>query len=703
LELTKHKKLIIILFSSVIIIVIAAIFFSSTTDENDVTEMDRFIQDGDLVLLNTDPDVKYVGTDACRDCHEEIYDAYIESQTGRSMSRMEPDNVIEKFPQKEAVYDSSKNYYYEMFRKDGRFFQREYRLNNENQIVHEKVEEAKYIIGSGKNLRMYFFEDNGMYYQLPLTWYVHEQRWDMSPGYSEFSNVRFSRFVSTMCFSCHNGHMDISSTANNRYVGEIHLGIGCESCHGPGELHLKEEYKEDYNSSVKNGVTIVNPSLLSPQRRIDVCQQCHLEGEAWALKNDNTWFDFRPGMLLNSHRSVYSPRNANKEAFRVANSAYRLSLSRCFTGSHSNMTCDLCHDPHQMNIKMSDEFNRQICLQCHPPQSLPGPQSKFTHTGSNDCIPCHMKRTGTENTLHGVINTDHWIRVNAIEDTINWKPFREISKNSQVISLIADIDNRDNNSFIRKGMAYFEYWKDRSIITAYLDSSLYYLTKGLEISPGNANGLYFLGRAKYFHKDFNNSILALRKSVELRPGFADAYFYLGENYIALNSFEAAIENFKKAVDLMPNEPEYLEKLGMTFTKVDKTEEAISTLENALTKDKQNPYVYYTLGSLYIQHQNNPEKALPYFEQAVVLNPDIPDGYLNLGNTYALIGDYEQTITAYKKAHLFNPNSPNPLVNLGRVYSYLGRIEEARTVLNEALELAPGSEIAKQILNELPNR
>ena len=99
---------------------------------------------------------------------------------------------------------------------------------------------------------------------------------------------------------------------------------------------------------------------------------------------------------------------------------------------------------------------------------------------------------------------------------------------------------------------------------------------------------------------------------------------------------------------------------------------------------------------------NPEKALPYFERAVVLNPDIPDGYLNLGNTYALIGDYEQTITSYKKAHLFNPNSLNPLVNLGRVYSYLGRIEEARAVLNEALELAPGSEIAKQLLNELPN-
>ena len=78
--------------------------------------------------------------------------------------------------------------------------QREYRLDDNGDVVHERIAEAQYIIGSGKNLRMYFYEDNGMYYQLPLTWFVHENRWDMSPGYREFKNFRFSRFVSTYVF-----------------------------------------------------------------------------------------------------------------------------------------------------------------------------------------------------------------------------------------------------------------------------------------------------------------------------------------------------------------------------------------------------------------------------------------------------------------------------------------------------------------------
>lgn len=695
-------KTVILSFASIVIIVAVIFLLNQVTVIDNDSEQDKYVTDGDIVYLNTALDVKYVGTEACRDCHEEIYNVYIESQTGRSMSRMNSSNIIEEFPQKEAVYDSSRNFYYEMIRLDDSFYQKEYRLDDDGNIVHERVEEAQYIIGSGKDLRMYFYQDNGMYYQLPLTWYVHENRWDMSPGYSEFNNVRFSRYVSPMCFSCHNGHMELSTTANNRYNGKIHLGIGCEDCHGPGDLHVRQENKEDIILPNENAVTIVNPPKLSPQRRIDVCQQCHLEGQAWALNGDNTWFDFRPGMLLKTHRSVYSPSDVIKEAFRVANSAYRLSLSRCFEGSHSTMTCDLCHDPHRMNITMTVDYNRQNCQKCHPPQSLPGAKSRFAHSDTDNCIPCHMKSTGTENTLHGVKNTDHWIRVNAEEDSINWKSLREISKDNPVTSLVADINNEDEDSYIRKGMAYFEFWKDKSIITAYLDSALHYLTEGLKISANNATGYYFLGRVRYYRKEFSSAVLALKNSIALRPENADSYLYLGQNYVELDSLELAIENFRKANDLLPDEPEYLEKLGITLAKNGITEEAVINLEKALTKDKQNPYVYYALGNLYAQSRNNPSKALPYFEKAVILNPDIPDGFLNLGNTYFLLANFDQAIISYKKAQLFNPQSPNALVNMGRVYIYIGQVKEARDALNQALRISPGLQVARQLLNDLPD-
>lgn len=180
------------------------------------------------------------------------------------------------------------------------------------------------------------------------------------------------------------------------------------------------------------------------------------------------------------------------------------------------------------------------------------------------------------------------------------------------------------------------------------------------------------------------------------------YFLLGEAYSTLKNQELAIENFRKSVELLPDEPGYWEKLGMALVSNGKTEEAVSNLELALTKDKQNPYVYYTLGNLYALKLNNPEKAVSYFKQAVVLDPDIPDGFLNLGNTYSMLGNYEQAIVAYKNDYLFNPQSTNALINMGRIYYNLGKYADARNVFQEALRVFPGLKIANQYLEELPD-
>ena len=117
--------------------------------------------------------------------------------------------------------------------------------------------------------------------------------------------IRYQIYLRVLHILCY--YPDCWNQMDRVYDGKIHLGIGCEDCHGPGELHVRQENKEDINLPFENAVTIVNPPKLSPQRRIDVCQQCHLEGQAWALNGNNTWFDFRPGMLLKTHRSVYSP------------------------------------------------------------------------------------------------------------------------------------------------------------------------------------------------------------------------------------------------------------------------------------------------------------------------------------------------------------------------------------------------------------
>ena len=696
-KLKNHStKIFLIIVISLTALVILFIITQTDLLQKKTLDESKYVRDGDLVFLNTALDVKYTGSESCRDCHKVIYDAYMKSPTGRSMSKLDPSNIIEDFPQREAVYDSTVNFYYEMVQRDNRFYQREYRLDDKGKIVHERLQEAQYIMGSGTNLRMYFYDDNGMFYQLPLTWYVHKNKWDLSPGYREFNNVRFSRFVSPMCFSCHNGHMQLTSTSDDRYEHPIHLGVGCESCHGPGDLHVRQTEGEKIEFASETVLTIVNPPRLSPQRRIDVCQQCHLEGKSWALRGENTWFDFRPGMLLASHRSIYSPAKAKKEAFSVANSAYRLLLSRCSKGSHSAMTCDLCHDSHGTIQTPLVEYNRQNCQKCHPPQSLPGEGSRFAHSANDDCIPCHMTRTGTENTLHGVVNTDHWIRVDADKDTIDWSSLREMSEEDAIVKLIADIDYADGEKDIRKGMAYYDYWSDRTIQRTYLDSSLFYLTKGLKISKNSAIGFNYLGKVYLEKKAYGKSISNLEKAIKLKPDYVEAYFNLGEAYRAEKKLNKAVSNFLKAIEFMPDKPDYWSSLGLTLAEKGDFDEAIDKLEQAIKIDKMAPSTYFNIGNLYVQKQNNPAKALAYFEKAVELDPDIPNGYLNLGSTYYLLEQPDEAISAYKKEYLFHPKSANALINLARVYTNMGKYFEARDVLHEARKVSPSRAIEKQL-------
>ncbi len=76
----------------------------------------------------------------------------------------------------------------------------------------------------------------------------------------------------------------------DRFKEPFTIGIGCERCHGLGELHIKQ-MKTENNFDLPEGYkSIVNPAKLSQERMISVCMQCHLQGKAWALNDEDSWF-----------------------------------------------------------------------------------------------------------------------------------------------------------------------------------------------------------------------------------------------------------------------------------------------------------------------------------------------------------------------------------------------------------------------------
>ncbi len=111
-----------------------------------------------------------------------------------------------------------------------------------------------------------------------------------------------------VCAACHSGRPQPVPDRKGLYRQPPfrELGIGCENCHAPGQLHVQARLKgKPLRGKIDN--TIVNPDDLSPWLADNICMSCHEEGDARVLRSGKRYTDFRPGTPLSNTLLVFSP------------------------------------------------------------------------------------------------------------------------------------------------------------------------------------------------------------------------------------------------------------------------------------------------------------------------------------------------------------------------------------------------------------
>ena len=176
--------------------------------------------------------------------------------------------------------------------------------------------------------------------------------------------------------SCHNAYPDFVLGSENKFK-TIPNGIDCERCHGPGSIHVQQKQMGQLVDTAKQiDYSIVNPAKLPIDLQFDVCQRCHLQGNA-VLKEGKSFFDFKPGMKLSAIFTVFMPKYENGEKdFIMASHADRLKQSQCFIKSNK-LTCITCHNPHVSVKATQPEVFNAACKNCHTPLP-PHPSSHST-------------------------------------------------------------------------------------------------------------------------------------------------------------------------------------------------------------------------------------------------------------------------------------------------------------------------------------
>jgi tetratricopeptide (TPR) repeat protein len=514
--------------------------------------------------------------------------------------------------------------------------------------------------------------------------------------------------------NCHNSYPEYVEFTENKFRTVPH-GIGCERCHGPGELHVKK-WSEQFipRRAFKDKTwdsTIVNPGHLDFKRQLDVCFQCHLQGDVNVFKDGRKQTDFRPGLELGDIKAVYFRAQVSEGDFRIASHGARMVMSECFKRS-GKLLCTTCHDPHvPVKSVTRIEFNDK-CKMCHSVESLPGAsenspasgfRKKVDHRENADCVSCHMRQGGTSDIPH-VNFTDHWIR----------KEIRVLTKNqmdsaislNDVITLkefhnpLAPPELKGDEAEVNLGIAYVKYYEEKHNHPDYLNRAVPMLERGLYYFPENKEAMYYLGAAYMHLKKYNEAERTFRKLIAADSRNAPAYYQLGTILENQNRLNEAIEQFQKAVELVPDNYKAFNSLGNIYAQIGNRDRAIESYQKAIEIMPMYAIVFNNLGDLYFHQLNDTTNARKYIQTALQLDPDFTMAILNLANLTLMEGNEDYAEKLLKEIIRIDDKFIPAYGNLAVIYKKKGKKQEAVKCLNKVLELNPNDRNARRMLEEM---
>jgi tetratricopeptide (TPR) repeat protein len=611
---------------------------------------------------------------------------------GRSFYLPESAGIIEDFQNNEPVYDPKNNFYYIASRSDGEMVQTEYRLNKTGTKIHERSKAADYIIGSGNHNRTYLSIQNGFITELPLTWYSDQKKWDLSPGYHS-NNMRFSRPIVEECMHCHNSFTDYEQLTQNKYNTPLPHGIGCERCHGPGQLHVQSRIDKVNNQKGEIDYTIVNPSHLPFQEQLDVCQQCHLQGEISVFKQGKQSNDFRPGMLLSHVKSIFMDSSSDSNEFRIASHAERLAKSACFKESTS-LTCITCHNPHVPVQDHSQHSFNKHCVSCHELNALSLTNSIANHRPGADCIQCHMPQGNTADIPH-VNFTDHKIQISnppAIIQKTNKK--HNVKKPLELMNYFRE---KGGDANVQKGIAYVRYYESRHEHKKYLELAVTLFENNLINSVQHISGWYHLGRAYHLLEDLGKAESAYQQTIKFDSTHVLANAQLGILNLESEKPEQAHYFFRRSINHNSDIPVVWNNFGQSLMLSDSTASALTAYDQAITLNPDYATAYNNSGEILLYKQNEIDKAKVNFLSCLKIEPDNIYALHNMSNISIIEGEWQNAKQFAKRALDVDTNFVPSYGTLSTVYQHFGKIDQAREVLLKILDIEPNNADAIKIL------
>jgi len=586
---------------------------------------------------------EYVGDAPCAGCHVRETSAYKQHPMATSFHKWTRANRIET-PLDTSLFHAPTGLRYSVVDDGTHLWQVEFLTGAGGKRLNELRRRVDYVMGSGHVALTYFTEENGRLFQLPLTWY-REYGWDFSPGY-QINNGRFDRLMPDRCISCHSSYPKPIQFLEGKYA-EVRPGIGCERCHGPGALHVAERKA----GTPRDGAfdkSIVNPARLPLERRLDVCEQCHVHTPVTVLREGNDNFSYIPSQPLRDFAAFFKVSGG----IDIVSHADRLRQSACFIATRNTarpLECATCHDPHQP--PPDRQTRNQPCLSCHAAvvlqQRLTRSASVADHTPTADCSSCHMPRVQVRPVLHGTF-TDHWIRVTT----------RATPRPAPTQGFVG-----------RPIQAYFA--RDQAGPVAAV-----YQRLGEIVYANRANNGRLLGEAAGL----------LDRALDKDTTFGEAHFLLGVAYQQMGRTDDAIRALEQSVRIDSNHPDRLRALASSYERAGRAPAEIDRLyQRALALQPALAWIRADYAN-FLQSLGQSAAAEKAYRAALAEQPSLASVWFNLGTLLTEENRQREASSAFREAVHLDPALAQALAPLLEIRTTGKIVSGVRTLQSPLLSL-----------------
>jgi tetratricopeptide (TPR) repeat protein len=214
--------------------------------------------------------------------------------------------------------------------------------------------------------------------------------------------------------------------------------------------------------------------------------------------------------------------------------------------------------------------------------------------------------------------------------------------------------------------------------------------KAITIAPANAGAHQMLGKTYFMLGDLGKSISELETAAQLAPDDIDVAYTLGIAYLRNRQPVEAKQRYNALIEVLGEQSQLHVIIGRAYRQSGLLQDAAEEFRKAIALDARFPRAHYYLGMTYLldEDQKKLAEALEEFKIEVSANPDEFLGNYYLGVVYNFQRQWELALPFLQKASAIQPNNPDPYFQLGQTYQELNNHQQAIEVLKKAIALNP---------------